>query len=192
MSNLRARQRAATADELALFEGAGTGRDIDCDDLDRGDRRRGRSRLQLKAVDGAYPLYGALILADGRTVGVPAAGDAWIDAALAKRVPVGSSFRLGTKSFRAAGVIADEPDRLGEGFSLGPVVMVGLRGPARDRADAAGQPVRNSLPDRDRAQSRSAHRTGREGIFRAAAGKPRRATMPRRGRGGSSRAWRSF
>ena len=80
--------------------------------------------VQLKAVDGAYPLYGALTLADGRKVGPPPARAAWIDSALAGRVPVGSSFRLGTRSFRVAGVIAEEPDRLGEGFSLGPVVMV--------------------------------------------------------------------
>ena len=83
--------------------------------------------VQLKAVDGAYPLVGALRLADGRTAGAPPSGEAWIDPALAVRVPLGSSFRLGTATFRVGGVIADEPDRLGEGFALGPVVMVALR-----------------------------------------------------------------
>ncbi|MCY7271742.1 MAG: ABC transporter permease [Sphingomonas bacterium] len=83
--------------------------------------------VQLKAVDDAYPMVGALRLADGRTTGAPPSGQAWIDPALAGRVPLGSSFRLGTATFRVGGVIADEPDRLGEGFSLGPVVMVGLR-----------------------------------------------------------------
>ena len=83
--------------------------------------------VQLKAVDGAYPLYGALRLADGRTVSAPPSGEAWIDPALAVRVPLGSTFRLGTETFRVGGVIADEPDRLGEGFALGPVVMVAMR-----------------------------------------------------------------
>ena len=82
--------------------------------------------IQLKAVDGRYPLYGDLTLSDGRHVGMPAPGTAWIDPALAGRVPVGSDFRLGTATFRVAGLIGTEPDRLGEGFSLGPVVMIGL------------------------------------------------------------------
>ena len=118
--------RVATADERALF--AGMGRVAESIAMTSTAVTGDRSiPVQLKAVDAAYPLYGALTLAGGRTVGAPAAGEAWIDAALAKRVPIGSSFRLGTKNFRAAGVIAEEPDRLGEGFSLGPVVMVALR-----------------------------------------------------------------
>ncbi|MEO7411090.1 MAG: FtsX-like permease family protein, partial [Sphingomicrobium sp.] len=118
--------RAATAQELALFESAGR---VATSIAMTSTAVLGERSIpvQFKAVDGAYPLYGALKLGDGRTVGAPAEGEAWIDRALAARVPVGSSFRLGTKSFRAAGVIADEPDRLGEGFSLGPVVMVAMR-----------------------------------------------------------------
>jgi len=83
--------------------------------------------VQLKGVDDAYPMVGALRLADGRTAGAPPSGQAWVDPALAARVPLGSTFRLGIATFRVGGVIAEEPDRLGEGFSLGPVVMVGLR-----------------------------------------------------------------
>ena len=117
--------RGATAEELALFTGAG--RVAESVAMTSTAVTSDRSiPVKLKAVDGAYPLYGALTLADGRTVGAPPAGEAWIDSALAERVPIGSSFRLGTKSFRVGGVIAEEPDRLGEGFSLGPVVMVGM------------------------------------------------------------------
>ena len=83
--------------------------------------------VQLKAVDGAYPLYGTLRLTDGLTIGAPPEGEAWIDEALAARVPLGSTFRLGTSTLRVGGIIAEEPDRLGEGFSLGPVVMVAMR-----------------------------------------------------------------
>ncbi len=83
--------------------------------------------IQLKAVDDRYPLYGQLRLADGRVVGAPPTGTAWVDPSLARRVPVGSQFRLGTATFRVGGTIADEPDRLGEGFALGPVVMVAMR-----------------------------------------------------------------
>jgi putative ABC transport system permease protein len=86
--------------------------------------------IELKAVDDAYPLYGELRLADGRSVSAPPADAAWIGAALADRlgVSVGSSLRLGGATFRIDGVIADEPDRLGEGFTLGPVVIVSVDG----------------------------------------------------------------
>ncbi len=86
--------------------------------------------IELKAVDDAYPLYGELRLADGRSVSAPPADAAWSGAALADRlgVSVGSSLRLGGATFRIDGVIADEPDRLGEGFTLGPVVIVSVDG----------------------------------------------------------------
>jgi len=118
--------RLATAEERALF--ASVGRVAESIAMTSTAVTGDRSiPVQLKAVDGAYPLYGALRLADGRTVGAPPPGAAWIDPALAARVPLGSTFRLGTATFRVGGIIADEPDRLGEGFALGPVVMVALR-----------------------------------------------------------------
>ncbi len=117
--------RVATADERSWFERAG--RVAESVRMTSTALTGTRSiPVQLKAIDGAYPLYGTLRLADGRTVGAPGPGQAWVDAALAKRVPLGSNLKLGTGNFRVAGVIAEEPDRLGEGFSLGPVVMVGL------------------------------------------------------------------
>jgi putative ABC transport system permease protein len=89
--------------------------------------------IELKAVDGSYPLYGMLRLADGRAASAPPADTAWIGAALAERMGarVGEPVRLGGATFRIGGIIADEPDRLGEGFTLGPVVIVSLDGLAR-------------------------------------------------------------
>ena len=80
----------------------------------------------LKAIDGAYPLYGALTLKDGREVGAPAAGEAWLDQGAMDRlgIEVGETFRVGTQTLTAAGVIETEPDKLSEGFSLGPTVLV--------------------------------------------------------------------
>lgn len=118
--------RLATAKERALFGAAGRVAESIAMTSTAVNGERSIP-VQLKAVDAAYPLYGALRLADGRTVSAPPPGVAWIDPALAGRVPLGSEFRLGTKTFRAGGIIADEPDRLGEGFSLGPVVMVAMR-----------------------------------------------------------------
>lgn len=84
--------------------------------------------IQLKAVDGAYPLVGALTLAGGRRVGAPPAGQVWIAPALATRLGVGRSGRLtiGGAALTVGGIIGDEPDRLGEGFTLGPVAIVGM------------------------------------------------------------------
>ena len=42
-----------------------------------------------------------------------------------------AALRFGTAWFRVGGVIADEPDRLSEGFTLGPVVLVSNGGLAR-------------------------------------------------------------
>lgn len=82
--------------------------------------------VQLKAIDAAYPLYGRLTLADGRAVGAPATDEAWIAPALAERLALrrGDVLRLGSAAFRIGGIIADEPDRLSEGFTLGPVVLI--------------------------------------------------------------------
>lgn len=89
--------------------------------------------IELKAVDGVYPLYGRLLLADGRSVSAPSADTAWIGAALAERLGTraGETIRLGNATFQVGGIISEEPDRLGEGFTLGPVVIVSMGGLAR-------------------------------------------------------------
>jgi putative ABC transport system permease protein len=82
--------------------------------------------IELKAVDAKWPLYGTLTLADGRSVGAPAGTDAWLAKGAIDRlgIAVGESFTVGGVNLRAAGVIANEPDRLSEGFQLGPTVIV--------------------------------------------------------------------
>jgi putative ABC transport system permease protein len=84
---------------------------------------------ELKAIDGAYPLYGELKLSDGSRTKAPPAGEILIAPAMAERLDValGDSVRFGEKSFRIAGIIKEEPDRLGDGFTLGPVAIIGLQ-----------------------------------------------------------------
>ena len=84
---------------------------------------------ELKGVDGAYPLYGVLT-ADGRRVSQVAPGQTLIAPELADRLSVrrGDVLRFGNADFRVAGIIGEEPDRVGEGFTLGPVAMVSLDG----------------------------------------------------------------
>lgn len=82
--------------------------------------------IELKAVDVRWPMFGRLTLDDGRMVGAPSGNDAWIARTALERlgIAVGDSFKVGTVTLRAAGVIADEPDRLSEGFQLGPTIIV--------------------------------------------------------------------
>ncbi|MGV1684087.1 ABC transporter permease [Sphingopyxis sp. NJF-3] len=83
---------------------------------------------ELKAIDAAYPLYGTMRLESGARRGPPPAGSIWIGKDLASRLglEVGNSVKFGEKAFVVGGIIADEPDRLGEGFTLGPVAIIGL------------------------------------------------------------------
>lgn len=84
---------------------------------------------ELKGVDTLYPLYGALTLRNGAYRPLDAT-HILIGDALAERLDVrpGDRLRYGTASFTIAAIIADEPDRLGEGFTLGPVAIVSLDG----------------------------------------------------------------
>ncbi|MBH1998130.1 MAG: ABC transporter permease [Sphingomonadaceae bacterium] len=85
---------------------------------------------ELKGVDTAYPLYGRLTLRDGVYHPPLAPNRILVGPALAERLNVGRGDRLvyGAATFTIAGIIADEPDRLGEGFTLGPVAIVSLDG----------------------------------------------------------------
>ncbi|MFM6853327.1 MAG: ABC transporter permease [Sphingopyxis sp.] len=84
---------------------------------------------ELKGVDGAYPLFGRLTLRGGAAP-VPSATTVLIGQALADRLAlgVGDSIRFGLADYRIGGVIADEPDRVGEGFTLGPVAITTVDG----------------------------------------------------------------
>ena len=95
----------------------------------------GRRRLaEVRGVDAAYPLVGALglsgatelpqALADGRD-----GPGAVVEPALLERLGlrVGDPFLVGDARFVVRGVITREPDRLGRGFALGPGVIVSAR-----------------------------------------------------------------
>jgi putative ABC transport system permease protein len=103
--------------------------------------------VQLKAVDAAWPLVGRLSLADGRNVGAPAPGTAWIGSGAAARLSLrpGDSFTIAGRPLRVGGVIAAEPDGLGEGFALGPTVIVPLDFPAQAGLLAPGAMYRSRL-----------------------------------------------
>lgn len=118
-------QRMPTETEMAYLEGLGT--------ISPGYRLQAMATtpdtavpVELKAVAPNYPMYGALLLQDGSTADAPQAGEAYLAAGAAERLGVapGESFSLGTQQVSVAGIIAEEPDRLSEGFALGQTIIV--------------------------------------------------------------------
>lgn len=103
--------------------------------------------VELKAVDAQWPLYGALTLVDGRKPGAPGGMTAWLAPGAADRLGlrVGDRFQVGDATLTVGGVIAEEPDRLGEGFALGPTVIVSLAALDASHLVQPGSMVRNKL-----------------------------------------------
>jgi putative ABC transport system permease protein len=122
-------QRQASAAERAAMERAGQ--------VSETIRLRSMARspdgaavlAELKGVDSLYPLYGALEVG-GRSVRAPAPDEIYIAPELGERLSLqaGGRLRFGEAEFRIAGIIAEEPDRVGEGFTLGPVALVSMDG----------------------------------------------------------------
>lgn len=90
-----------------------------------------RGLTQVKAIDGAYPIYGTVGLAPDMPLdealstrnGIPGAA---MDRVLADRLGIGpgDTFRLGTQDFRLSAILTREPDDAGGGFGLGPRTLV--------------------------------------------------------------------
>jgi putative ABC transport system permease protein len=107
--------------------------------MERGETTE-RGLTQVKGIDGAYPLYGAVRLDPEQTLdealsrqdGVPGAV---MDRVLADRLgmAVGDVFRLGTQDFRLSALLTREPDYAGGAFSFGPRTMVRTGGPCGAR-----------------------------------------------------------
>jgi putative ABC transport system permease protein len=122
-------QRQATADELAGFEQLGAlSQTVRLRAMAIGGKDNDSLLAELKAVDNAYPFYGALTLKGGKAVKAPPRGQIYVAQTLSDRllVGIGDTVRFGSARFTIAGIIEDEPDRLGEGFTLGPVAITGM------------------------------------------------------------------
>src|SRR5262245_19798431 len=91
----------------------------------------GRSLIQLKAVDGAYPLIGQMALApamplhDALGCDEQACGAVVEDTLLPRlKRRIGDTIRIGGQEFRLKATIISEPDRVAGGFTLGPRVLI--------------------------------------------------------------------
>ena len=137
-------QRPLTAPERAALGAYGT--------LSEGSRLQAMAAgtgtaapVELKSVDAHWPLVGRLTLTDGRQVGAPTPGAAWVSEGAAGRLGLaqGGTIAIAGVPMRIAGIIADEPDRLGEGFALGPTVIVPADFPAQAGLTAPGAMYRS-------------------------------------------------
>jgi putative ABC transport system permease protein len=96
--------------------------------------RTDQTLVEIKGVDGAYPLYGVLELQSGRALhdvigavpasdgALPAIGEETFAARLG--IDIGDRFRIGEAVFVLSDLITREPDRLAGGLNFGPRVML--------------------------------------------------------------------
>ncbi len=88
----------------------------------------------VKAVNDGYPLRGTLRVAetpfgeDAVATGIPAQGDAWVDARLIGilGIAVGEYVELGATRLRVSKILSYEPDRGGDLFSIAPRLLMNL------------------------------------------------------------------
>lgn len=137
----RLTQRQPSADEMAALRGYGgqVSQSVRMRAMVRGETgtAAGRELLgELKAVDGGWPLYGAAALKDGggnTAVKAALARGAVVGEALASQLGLkpGDEVSIGAARMPVAAILTVEPDRAGEGFTLGPSVLI-----AMDRLEA--------------------------------------------------------
>ena len=124
-------QRSATPEELAYFRRLGRVSEVTRMRA-MAARLDGNESLlvELKGVDSAYPLFGDLRLQQGATAPRPSGRQVAVGAELADRlgVRIGDRIRIGNAELAVVGFIAEEPDRVGQGFTLGSTALVDREG----------------------------------------------------------------
>ena len=123
--------REATAGERAVFAPRGT-----VSELTR--MRAMAARLdgaesvlvELKGVDQAYPLFGNFRLKAGALAARPRGREVAVGEELGDRLSIraGDTIRIGAAELKVIGFIAEEPDRVGQGFTLGSTALVDQAG----------------------------------------------------------------
>ncbi|WP_439816451.1 ABC transporter permease [Zavarzinia sp. CC-PAN008] len=90
-----------------------------------------RTLVELKAVDDAYPLFGAMALEPAGDLPAALAQEGDVFGAVADPellvrldIAVGQTVRVGTARLQIRAAVAQEPDRGSDAFSLGPRLMV--------------------------------------------------------------------
>ncbi len=130
--SVRLIQYQATDEERAYFESLGEVSEVaTLRAIARGLDGESPALVELKAIDNAYPLVGTLDVEGGSDLASLLAESDGMFGAVAEAefltradVAVGDVLKLGEAEIVLRGVIAKEPDRLSDGFSFGPRLMV--------------------------------------------------------------------
>jgi putative ABC transport system permease protein len=128
---MRISQRRATVEESAAFAARGRmSETVGMRAMVQPEDGATPTLIDLKGVDDRWPLVGSFRLAPGAIAPRPHGRQAAIASALADRLglKVGDHIRIGTARLAVIGIIAEEPDALGDGFSFGPRVIVDMAG----------------------------------------------------------------
>ncbi len=129
-------QREASAEEAGFLRGLGTvSESINMRSMARLENGSDQSLAEVKAVDAAYPLFGALktepaLPRDELFAEKDGAFGAVASDLLFERLGLkpGDRIRLGTATFQLRAKIVSEPDAISEGFGFAPRLMVSMEG----------------------------------------------------------------
>jgi putative ABC transport system permease protein len=122
--------RRASAEERAFLEAEGPLSEVaTLRSMARLPDGSSQALVLVKAIDNAYPLYGAVALEDGASLAQALRpGGAAVERALLEQLGLekGSRIQVGEAMLEITAVILAEPDRLSAGPTLGPRVMMSL------------------------------------------------------------------
>ena len=144
--------RPASAEQIAAFGRGGAVAEIaQMRAMARRADGERRSLIELKAVDGAYPLYGEVALSPTQNVADALARrdgkwGAVVDAAILPRLDLalGDTIRIGDGEFTIRAVLTREPDFGGNMLIFGPRVMVDMGGLAATNLVQPGSLISHS------------------------------------------------
>ena len=146
-------QRLPTAEEAAFLQSLGRTSSITAmRSMARRSDGEAQALVEIKAVDGAYPLRGAMrfdqptTLADALAPRPDGSIGIAVDPLLIARleIGVGDKVMIGRTEATITATIQSEPDKVGSGIDFGPRVMMSMEGLARTDLVQPGSIVRNS------------------------------------------------
>ena len=153
--------RTATPEERAFLDSLGTvAVSANMRSMARLEDQSDQSLVELKAVDGNYPLYGELqtepaLDRDALYAERDGRYGAAVQQILLDRlgIAVGDTIRLGNAVFEIRALIASEPDAVSDGFAFAPRVLVSMDGLAASGLVQPGSLVEYHYKIRDDAAS---------------------------------------
>ncbi|MBL0374649.1 ABC transporter permease [Rhizobium sp. KVB221] len=156
------KQREAKPEELAYLESLGkVSLSSNLRSMARLADKSSQALAELKAVDGAYPLYGRFIAQPDRPLSNLLAEDAGLYGAVVQPalmdrlgLKIGDHVLLGELSFVIRATIVSEPDLLSDGFAFAPRILISRDALARTGLVRTGSLIDNNyrikLDDPDR------------------------------------------